>query len=166
MSQLKFKNAELSDLPKIVEIYNSTVASGIVTADTEKVSVENKMSWFYEHDLGKRPLWMVFDNSDEVVGWVSFQSFYGRPAYDKTCELSIYLDENSRGKGYGKQILNYCIQEAPKYNIETLLGFIFAHNIPSIKLFESFGFETWGHLPDVAEISGNKISLKILGKKI
>ena len=37
---MTFRDATLDDLPKIVEIYNSTVASRLVTADLESVSVE------------------------------------------------------------------------------------------------------------------------------
>ncbi len=105
MHQLKFRNAEQQDLPYIVEIYNSTIASRMVTADTEPVSVASRQKWFDEHSALKRPLWMVEDENNQLLGWVSFQSFYGRPAYDATVEISIYLNEQQRGRGLGKQIL-------------------------------------------------------------
>ena len=52
---------------------------------------------------------MVEDDAKNIIGWVSFQPFYGRPAYDATAEISIYLAPLQRGKGYGKSILQYCI---------------------------------------------------------
>jgi len=166
MEELKFRDAIKTDLEKIVEIYNSTIPSRMVTADTEPVSVESKKRWFDEHNSIKRPLWVVENKSNEIIGWVSFQSFYGRPAYDATVEISIYLETEQRGKGFGKQILQYCIENAPKFGIKTLLGFIFAHNEPSIKLFKSFGFEDWATLPNIAELDGQERGLKILGKRI
>jgi len=66
----------------------------------------------------------------------------------------------------GKQILKYSIDNAPKFGIKTLLGFIFAHNEPSLKLFKSFGFEEWATLPNIAELDGQECGLKILGKRI
>ena len=42
MEELKFRDALKTDLEKIVEIYNSTIPSRMVTADTEPVSVESK----------------------------------------------------------------------------------------------------------------------------
>jgi L-amino acid N-acyltransferase YncA len=45
-------------------------------------------------------LWIVENDESEIIGWVSFQDFYGRSAYDGTAEISIYLDEKFRGKGY------------------------------------------------------------------
>ncbi len=166
MTQLIYRNATQNDLSSIVEIYNSTIASRVVTADLERVTVESKQRWYDEHSIDKRPLWMVINSLEQTIGWVSFQSFYGRPAYDSTVEISIYLDPTQRGKGFGKIILNYCMNQAPKYNIKTLLGFIFAHNEPSLKLFKNFGFEEWANLPNIANLDGIERSLLILGKRI
>lgn len=164
-NSIKLKIATLEDLPIIVDIYNSTIPSRMVTADTELVSVEDRLEWFHEHNSEKRPLWVV-EYEGEICGWVSLQSFYGRPAYNATAEISIYLHENYRGKGIGKKVLSMVIEECPKLGIDTLLGFIFAHNEPSIRLFSNFGFEEWAHLPEVAKLDGIKRDLVILGKKI
>jgi L-amino acid N-acyltransferase YncA len=166
MLQLTYKNAAISDLPTIVEIYNSIIFSRIVTADIEPVTIENRLSWFHEHTPDKRPLWVIENENKTIIGWVSFQSFYGRPAYNSTVEISIYIHESQRGKGIGKQVLQYSIDTAPQFGIKTLLGFIFAHNEPSLKLFHSFGFEDWAILPNVAEFDNIERSLKILGKRI
>lgn len=166
MTDLTYRNATLSDLSRIVEIYNSTIHSRMVTADTEPVSTESRLKWFDEHTPSKRPLWIIKNSDTQIIGWVSFQSFYGRPAYDTTVEISIYIDPEQRGKGLGKQILQYCIDNAPKFGIKTLLGFIFSHNEPSLKLFRHFGFEDWGTLPNIALLDGKEYGLKILGKRI
>lgn len=163
---LIYRDAKRSDLEKITEIYNSTIASRLVTADTEPVSVESKIKWFEEHSPEKRPLWVIEDELKEIVGWVSFQSFYGRPAYDATVEISIYLDSNQRGKGLGKQVLGFCIDKAPEFGIKTILGFIFSHNEPSIKLFKHFGFEEWANFPNIATLDNIERSLTILGKRV
>ncbi|MBV8326571.1 GNAT family N-acetyltransferase [Chryseobacterium sp.] len=166
MEELKFRNAVSADLNKIVEIYNSTIASRMVTADVEEVSVESKHKWFKEHNPETRPLWIVEDANHEIIGWVSFSSFHERPAYNGTVEVSIYLDESCRGKGYGKTILKYCIDNAGKFGVNNLVALIFLHNEPSLKLFRYFEFEDWGTLPDVAILDGIERSLKILGKRI
>jgi len=164
--EIIYRNATLQDLERIVEIYNSTISSRMVTADTEPVSVESKVRWFREHNPDKRPLWIIENIHREIIGWVSFQSFYGRPAYDATIELSIYLDVAYRSKGLGKQVLRHAIDEAPKFGVKTILGYIFAHNEPSIKLFRRFGFEVWATLPNIASLDGVERSLKIFGKRI
>lgn len=163
--EITFRDATLEDLPRIVEIYNSTIPGRMVTADTEPVTVEDRLNWFHEHSPTKRPLWVVeLDNT--ICGWVSLQDFYGRPAYNSTAEVSIYLDENFRGHGLGKKVLSKVIESAPVYNVDTILGFIFGHNEPSLRLFASFGFGKWGILPEVATLDGIKRDLVILGKKV
>lgn len=161
-----FRDANIDDLPVIVSIYNSTVAGRMVTADTEPVTVAQKQEWFDEHSHDKRPLWIVENDDQKIIGWASFQNFYGRPAYDGTAEISIYLDENERGKSYGKKILQYAIDKSPALGIHTLLGFIFSHNTNSLQLFIKLGFQEWAHLKDIAILDGKECSLKILGRKI
>ena len=159
------RNATLEDLDTIVSIYNSTVPTRMVTADTTEVTVTSRVSWFHEHSADKRPLW-VMEEDNRIIGWVSFQSFYGRPAYDNTAEISIYLDKAVRGKGLGKEVLKYAMNHCRNFNIKTVLGFIFAHNEPSLRLFKSFGFEKWALLPNIAVLDGIERSLTIVGKRI
>lgn len=163
---LTYRDANKTDLKEIVNIYNSTIHSRMVTADTMPVSVESRLVWFDQHNPTNRPLWVIEDDSAKIIGWVSFQSFYGRPAYDATVEISIYIDESQRGKGLGKEILQYSLERAQGFGVTTVLGFIFAHNEPSIKLFKYLGFEEWATLPDIALLDGVERSLKILGKRI
>lgn len=159
------RNATIYDLPAIVSIYNSTIPSRMVTADTEEISVESRTAWFAEHSATCRPLWVV-EKDGEICGWLSFQSFYGRPAYSSTAEISIYLHEDYRGTGLGKVLLQKAIEACPELHIKNVLGFIFAHNTASLQLFKRFGFEKWAHLPKVAELDGVERDLIILGKRI
>ena len=163
---MKFRDAIVSDLGEIVEIYNSTVPTRMVTADTEPVTVDSKLKWFQEHSSAKRPLWVIENEKNSIIGWVSFQSFYGRPAYDATAEISIYLHTSVRGKGLGKKVLEHIIERSKELRIKTLLGYIFAHNEPSLKLFRGFGFSDWALLPNIAVLDGVERSLIILGKRI
>lgn len=166
MHTIHFADASLKDLEQIVAIYNSTISSRMVTADLEQVSVESKVSWFHEHQPDKRPLWIIKNEEDIIIGWVSFQNFYGRPAYSATAEISIYLHPMHRGKGLGTQVLDYCMQQCDQLKITTLLGYIFEHNQPSLTLFKKAGFEEWAHLPNIANLEGVERSLKILGKRV
>ena len=64
---MEIRDAVESDLPEIVEIYNSTVPSRKVTANTEPVSVEQRVSWFRERDPSRRPI-RVAEEDGEIVG--------------------------------------------------------------------------------------------------
>ena len=56
---------------------------------------------------------------------MSFQSFYGRPAYQATAEISIYIDQVFRGKKIGQTAIQRAMDIGPSLGINTLLGFIF-----------------------------------------
>ncbi|MBW4617898.1 MAG: GNAT family N-acetyltransferase [Cyanosarcina radialis HA8281-LM2] len=162
---MNIRDATELDLPAIVEIYNATIPGRMATADTEPVSSESRLAWFQQRDRATRPI-VVMELSAKIVGWLSFQSFYGRPAYRATAELSIYVAPTHLRQGIGHRLLEYAIGRSPELEIETLLGFIFAHNEPSLKLFEQFGFQRWGYLPKVAKLDGIDRDLAILGLQI
>ena len=162
---LQFRDATIDDLERIVGIYNSIVAGRMVTADTEPITVESRLEWFQHHEPMRRPLWMVMDDNVNI-GWLSYQDFYGRPAYNATAEISIYIDEKYRGKGYGRMILEHAMNSCSTLEIKTLLGFIFAHNLPSIRLFMKMGFEVWGNFPRIAVLDDIERDLIIAGKRI
>jgi L-amino acid N-acyltransferase YncA len=160
------RNAQIIDLPIIVAIYNQTIAGRMVTADLEPVSIEQRLPWFHAHDQTTRPLWVVENDINEIIGWISLQDFYGRPAYQQTAEISIYIDQSFQGKGLGKLLLKEAIERCKQIGLKNLLGFIFGHNLPSIRLIESAKFERWGLFPEVALLDDKPADLCIYGLKI
>jgi phosphinothricin acetyltransferase len=165
LSDFTVRDATEADLPQIVEIYNATIPGRMVTADTEPVTVESRVPWFRAHNPRMRPLWVVLDGG-RPCAWLSFNSFYGRPAYNPTAEVSIYVAESHRRRGLGRELLQRAIARAPDCDVRTLLGFIWAHNAPSLRLFEAHGFQTWGHFPRVAVLDGIERDLIILGLRV
>lgn len=157
--------ATRADLPAIVEIYNSTIASRLVTADLLPISVASREAWFDEHTANQRPLWVV-EIDGQVAAWLSFSSFYGRPAYRHTAELSVYIRETHRKFGLASYLLAEAIAQAPRLEVNVLLGFIFGHNEPSLKLFAKWGFSQWGLLPGVAVLDGVERDLIIVGRRM
>jgi len=162
---LTVRDAQQADLPRIVTIYNEAIPGLQATADTEPVSVDDRLEWFRAHAPARRPLW-VAERDGVLVGWLSFQDFYGRPAYGATAELSVYVGGAAQRGGVGRHLLARAIERAPGLGLATLLGFVFAHNAPSVGLFERHGFARWAHLPRVARLDGVERDLLILGRRV
>ena len=160
----EIRKAVIEDLPQIVEIYNLSIPGRLATADTEPVSIESRLDWFHAHH-DKRPL-LVVEENNTILAFLSFKSFYGRPAYHITAEIGIYIHPDYQKKGFGKILLQKAIDEAPNLQLENLLGFIFGHNEPSIKLFKKFGFTEWGVLKEVGKMDGKYVDLIIFGRRI
>ena len=95
---MRMRDATLEDLASIVEIYNSIIPGQIVSADTEPVSVEQRLPWFYEHDPVRRPI-RVAEEDGEVVGWLSLGDFWdGKP--DRSEERRVGKECRSRWSPY------------------------------------------------------------------
>ncbi len=156
--------AHIDDLQSIVEIYNQTIPLKNVTADTTAITLESRIDWFHQFNKD-RPLW-VYEKDQKVIAWLSIRSFYGRPAYQHTVEIGMYIDEKNRQKGLGSEMLLHAISECRKIGIKTILAFIFSNNILSLNFFSKYGFINYGNLPQVAEIENEKIDLVIMGLKI
>ena len=101
---MTIRDATEADLPGIIAIYNAAIPGRMATADTEPVTIESRQDWFHEQNPNARPLWVALEN-DDIAGWLSVQSFYGRPAYHATAELSMYVAPNWRRKGIGNALL-------------------------------------------------------------
>jgi phosphinothricin acetyltransferase len=162
---MTIRDAVEADLPAIVGIYNAAIPGRLATGDLVPVTVQDRLAWFRQHSPEDRPIW-VLETDGAVAGWLSFQSFYGRPAYRATAEVSIYVAPARRRKGAGRRLLAEAVRRAPDFGLTTLLGFIFAHNEPSIRLFVGFGFQRWGHLPRVAMMDGIERDLDIYGLRV
>ncbi len=159
------RDAQPADLPAIVAIYNSIIPGRMVTADLEPVTVAARTPWLHAHDPARRPIWVAEENA-ALVAWLSFDPFYARAAYDATAMLALYVAESRRGAGLGSMLLTRALAHAPSLGLRTLLGYIFAHNEPSLRLFAKFGFERWAHLPRIARLDDVERDLIIVGKRV
>jgi hypothetical protein len=59
MTSTAHRAVHRGDLSQIVEIYNLTIATWMVTADTEPVTSESRTRWFEEHTPTLRFLWVI-----------------------------------------------------------------------------------------------------------
>ena len=158
----KIRDARKEDLPAIIKIYNAAIATRISTAQLEPVTIESRRNWLSDHSPDRHPFW-VLEIEGEVAGWLTLKTFLPRCAYRDTAEVSVYVDEKFRRCGVGRDLLSEAISRAPELEIRAMVGLIFAHNEPSLRLFEQLGFERWGLLPGVAQLDGVERDLAILG---
>jgi phosphinothricin acetyltransferase len=163
--EMKIRDAVGSDLPAIIKIYNAAVATRISTAQLEQVTLEDRRGWLKEHSPDQYPFWvLVMDR--QIAGWLTLKPFLPRCAYRGTAEVSVYVDEKLRQRGVGRTLLGEAITRAPSLKIKAMVGLIFAHNEPSLRLFDQLGFERWGLLPRIAQLDHVKRDLTIMGRHV
>jgi L-amino acid N-acyltransferase YncA len=163
---ITLRDAIEADLPAIVAIYNQSIPAGWSTADTSPVSIEDKREWFCKFDPARRPIW-VAEIDGEIVGWVSLSSFYaGRPAYDATAEVSVYVATAHHRQGIGRFLKQAMIDACPRFGVTTVLSMYFDHNAATKRINDAMGFQTMGHLSEIATVQGVKRGLVIAGLRV
>jgi phosphinothricin acetyltransferase len=160
------RDATEADLPAIVAIYNAAIPGRTATADTQPVTVEERRGWFAKHESQRRPLWVAEVNG-EVVAWIGLSSFYeGRPAYDATAEVSMYVAPAFQKRRLGRELMERLIAACPRLGVTTLLAMYFDHNEPSRRLCAALGFEQVGHLRRIANLDGTERGLVIASLRV
>jgi phosphinothricin acetyltransferase len=162
---MTIRDATEADLPAIVEIFNATIPSRMVSAQIDPVSVEERWPWFRAHSADHHPLW-VMGEEKKVMAWLSLQSFLPRCAYTGTAVVSLYVREDFRRRGLGKSLLAQAVTRAPSLELTALIGHVFAQNEPSLRFFARAGFDRWGLLPRVARLENIERDLVIVGRHV
>lgn len=163
---MRIRDATEADLPAIVDIYNQSIPAGWSTADTKPIAVADRVEWFRKFDPARRPIWMAEING-EIVAVTYLSSFYGgRPAYDATAEVSVYVATAHQRRGIGRGLKRFVIRECPRLGVTTLLSMHFDHNEATRRINESLGFQQVGHLPEIAVVQGQARGLVISALRI
>ena len=163
---LRVRDAIEADLPAIVDIYNQSIPAGWSTADTEPIAVADRVEWFRKFDPTRRPIW-VAEADGLAVATAYLSSFYaGRPAYNATAELSVYVATAYHRRGIGRRLKPWVIEQCPRLGVTTLLSMHFDHNQATRRINESLGFLQWGHLTEIAVVQGQKRGLVISALRI
>jgi phosphinothricin acetyltransferase len=160
--EIKIRDAQEADLPAIIRIYNAAIVTRISTAQLETVTLEERRHWLEDHSPDRHPFW-VLQMDGEIAGWLTLKSFLPRAAYRDTAEVSVYVDEKFRRRGVARALLTEAISRAPLLGIKAMVGLIFAHNQPSLRLFEELRFEKWGLLPGIARLDDAERDLTMMG---
>ena len=137
------RQAVEKDLHVILEIYNDAIlnTTAIYTYDIQ--TLEDRKLWFQKKNEEGFPV-LVFEESNEVLGFATFGPFRAWPAYKYSIEHSVYVHPNYRNHGVGTALMKEIIRIADKREYATLVAGIDGFNENSIKMHEKMGFEYSG----------------------
>ena len=98
--------------------------------------------------------WLVFDADGEIVGYAYSSVFKTRPAYGRTRETTVYVDDRYRSQGIGRRLLSSVLDELTAQGNHRALAFVTLPNEPSVHLHENLGFTRAGTLHEVGHKFG------------
>ena len=96
------RSAATEDADRLLEIYSYYVENTAISFEYETPSLE-EFRGRISQTLEKYP-YLVAEEDGLIQGYSYAGVFKGRAAYDHCCEVTIYLDRDSKGKGYGRAL--------------------------------------------------------------
>ncbi|MCT4780607.1 MULTISPECIES: GNAT family N-acetyltransferase [Exiguobacterium] len=137
-----------ADYPEVGRIYKQGIKTQNATFRTEVPSFDY---WDAHHHIHSR---LVAEEDGKMLGWVAISPFSSIPAYQGVAEVSLYIDEDARGKGVGTALMHAVIEASEAAGIWTLHSQIFPENTVSLKLHHRFGFREVGRRERIGQLAG------------
>jgi phosphinothricin acetyltransferase len=162
---MRIRPAIEADLPAILAIYNHEIATGTAIYIDEPQNLAQRAEWFAAKRDAGLPVFTLEDEQG-LAGFGTYGPFRSQPGFRYCVEHSLYVAENRRGRGYGRQLLATLIDAAAAQGMHTMVAAIDAQNERSIKLHTDFNFTRVALLPEVACKFNRWLDLVLLQKTL
>ena len=133
-----FKPLEKVDIPTITQMMQDFYA-----IDNYPMAVEESKKLFQEfitnENLGKS--WLIF-SENEIVGYIILTFIFSFEYGGKIAFIDeLFIKETARGKGFGKEAIQFIQEEVPKLSLKLLYLEVETHNENAQKLYLAHDFE-------------------------
>ena len=157
------REARISDIPAITEIYNQGIEDRVATFETRRRDTAEMEEWLTERGERYRVI-IAEDEKGTVQGWASINEFHSRCCYSGVGDLSIYIHRDVRGKGLGKLLLSSLMEEARRQGFHKLVLGAFEFNEAAKKLYRTLGFRTVGTYQKQGILDDKYVDVTIMEK--
>lgn len=99
---IEIRDVIKEDSNKILDIYKYYIINTAITFE-EKVPTLDEFTNRIINIKKTNPYICILENG-VIKGYAYSHEYYGRDAYKFSNEISIYIDKDSKGKGYGKKL--------------------------------------------------------------
>src|SRR5207302_64451 len=149
MSDVSTRPALLSDLPRLVEIYNHYILNTSITFNTRPFTVEGFGHWFEEHSDGQRHRLVVATENDDygrIIGYAGAGRFRPKEAYETTVETTIYCLPECTSRGTGTLLYGALFESIAGQDIQRTVAGMMSSNPASSALYPRFGVPFLGSI--------------------
>ncbi|WP_421774789.1 arsinothricin resistance N-acetyltransferase ArsN1 family B [Gracilimonas sp.] len=136
------------DASALLDIYNYYVRETTVTFEEEEITPDDIQSRILKVESAGLP-WLVAETENEIVGYSYATKWKERSAYRYSVEISVYVDHNQQGNGWGTKLYQALFTELQRKNIHVAIGGITLPNKASIALHEKFGMKKVAHFKEI-----------------
>lgn len=133
-----FKPLEKVDIPTITQMMQDFYAIDNYPMDVEK-SKKLFQEFITNENLGKS--WLIFFEN-EIVGYIILTFIFSFEYGGKIAFIDeLFIKETARGKGFGKEAIQFIQGEVPKLSLKLLYLEVETHNENAQKLYLAHDFE-------------------------
>jgi L-amino acid N-acyltransferase YncA len=136
------RDATDDDAGACAAIYAPFVVGTTVSFETEPPSVD-EMAGRIEK-ARRTHAWVVLEDGDRVVGYAYAGPVKERAAYDWSCEVSVYLEQGSGGRGGGRLLYEALFDRLAARGYRRAIAGMTQPNEASAALHRALGFEPIG----------------------
>ncbi len=147
---IMIRDAQVADARELLAIYTPYVEHTAVTFEYD-VPSEEEFRQRIETVQQKYP-WLVAEVGGRVVGYAYASTFKARDAYQWAVETSIYVDQNMKRSGIGRQLheaLEQRLKAQGILNMNACISFIDPEDeyltLDSVRFHEHLGYQTVAH---------------------
>jgi len=161
---IEFKPITKNNIFAALEIYNWYVMNSTATFNLKEIK-EEEFERMISLGHSKYQSFVILSD-DEICGFCYIGQFRKKEAYDKSVEVTLYLNQGFTGKGIGKKAITFIENIAQQNDIKNLVAVITEGNLASITLFEKMGYFKVGHLKNIGEKFGKSLDVVSYQKEI
>lgn len=133
-----FKPLEIADIEIITQMMQDFYAIDNYLMDVE-VSKELFYEFISNEHLGKS--WLMY-SENEIVGYIILTFIFSFEYGGKIAFVDeLFIKETARGKGFGKEAIQFIQSEVPKLSLKLLYLEVEPHNENAQKLYLAHDFE-------------------------
>ncbi|QYA45745.1 GNAT family N-acetyltransferase [Macrococcoides bohemicum] len=156
---MNIRKATINDIESIKLIYNQGIEDRIATLETDVKDNEYIKNWLFRRP--EKYTTILLHDAEEILGFATINPYSARCAYSDVGEVSIYIDREYRGKGFGTIILLELVKFAKNNKFHKLVLFALEKNKAGNKLYEKIGFKHVGVFKEQGKIEGEYVDIVI-----
>ena len=135
---ISFKPLEIADIEVITQMMQNFYAIDNYPMDVE-VAKNLFQEFITNEHLGKS--WLIY-SENEIVGYIILTYIFSFEYGGKIAFLDeLFIKETARGKGFGKEAIQFIQGEVPKLSLKLLYLEVEPHNENAQKLYLAHDFE-------------------------
>ncbi len=156
----------IDDIPVCVSLYNRYITDTTVTFEFDPLTAEQFERRVRRITQNYPYLVYEDDETERVLGYAYLDCYSERKAYRFTCDLSIYLAMDVRGRGIGRALYEAIEAEAYRRGFYTVVAIVTGENTASMAFHEAMGFVKMADFENMGHKFGRWLGVRYYRKNL